>query len=97
MTTPTAAATPATATGEKPAFREETREVAMQIYIELAARHVVVAENSVKMAVSAENLAKLSYKLAHVFLEVHEELNRANMPTNPTYKLDSDDIASWTK
>ena len=89
MTTPT--------TTEKPAFREETREVAMQIFVELVARNVVLAENNVKMAVSAENLAKLSYKLAAVFLAVHEELNRANMPTNPTYKLDSDDIASWTK
>jgi hypothetical protein len=94
-TTPAAAATPATA--EKPAFREETREVAMQVFVELVARNVVIAENNVKMAVSAENLAKLSYKLAAAFLAVHEELNRANMPTNPTYKLDADDIASWTK
>jgi hypothetical protein len=89
MTTPT--------TTEKPAFREETREVAMQIFVELVARNVVIAENNVKMAVSAENLAKLAYKLAAVFLAVHEELNRANMPTNQNYKLDSDDIASWTK
>lgn len=78
-------------------FRAETREVAMQIFVELVARNVVIDAGSVKMAVSAENLAKLSYKLAHTFLTVHEELNASNMPTNPTYKLDSDDIASWTK
>ena len=94
-TTPPAAATPTTA--EKPAFREETREVAMQLYVELVARNVALTENNVKMTVSAENLAKLAYKLAAAFLAVHEELNRANMPTNPTYKLDADDIASWTK
>ena len=88
-------ATPTTT--EKPAFRQETREVAMQIFVELVARNVAIADNSVKMVVSPENLAKLSYKLAHVFLAVHEELNKANMPTNPTYKLDADDIASWTK
>jgi len=98
MTTPTAAAaTPTAATAEKPVFREETREVAMHIFVELVARNVAIAENNVKMVVSAENLAKLSYKLAAAFLAVHEELNRANMPTNPTYKLDADDIASWTK
>ena len=95
MTNPTTTEKPATA--EKPAFREETREVAMQIYVELVARNVAIADNNVKMVVSPENLAKLSYKLAHAFLAVHEELNRANMPTNPTYKLDADDIASWTK
>ena len=95
MTAPTTSEKPATT--EKPAFREETREVAMQIFVELVARNVAIAENNVKMAVSPENLAKLSYKLAAAFLAVHEELNKANMPTNPTYKLDADDIASWTK
>ena len=81
----------------EPAFRVETREVAMQIFVDLVARNITVAEGSVKMAVSAENLAKLSYKLAHAFLSVHEELNASNMPKDPTYKLEADDIASWTK
>jgi hypothetical protein len=81
----------------QPAFRAETREVAMHIYVELVSRNTVVEGGAVKMAVSAENLAKLSYKLAQAFLTVHEELNATNMPTNPTYKLDADDIASWTK
>ena len=86
-----------TETATPGAFRPETREVAMQIYVELVARNVVVDAGSVKMAVSADNLARLAYKLASAFLTVHEELNASNMPTNPTYKLDSDDIASWTK
>jgi hypothetical protein len=80
----------------EPTFRVETREVAMRIYVELIARNLTLDAGSVKMGASAENLAKLSYKLAHAFLTVHEELNASNMPTNPTYKLDSDDIASWT-
>jgi hypothetical protein len=78
-------------------FRAETREVAMHIYVEMVVRNITVVDGAVKVAVSPENLAKLSYKLAHAFLTVHEELNASNMPTNPTYKLDSDDIASWTK
>ena len=81
----------------EPVFRAETREVAMQIYVELVTRNVTVDAGAVKMTVSPENLAQLSYKLAHAFLMVHEQLNATNMPTNPTYKLDSDDIASWTK
>ena len=81
----------------EPTFRAETREVAMQIFVDLVGRNLVVSEGAVKMAVSAENLAKLSYKLAHAFLSVPEELNASNMPTNPTYKLEADDIASWTK
>ena len=82
--------------GEK-AFRVETREVAMKIYTDLIARHITIDANGVKTSVSPENLAQLSYKLAAVFLQVHETLNEANMPTNTGYTLDQKDIASWMK
>ena len=86
--------------GEKPgekAFRVETREVAMKIYTDLIARNLTVDASGVKTAVSPENLAQLSYKLAAVFLQVHETLNEANMPKNTGYTLDQKDIASWMK
>jgi hypothetical protein len=51
----------------------------------------------VKMSVSAENLAKLSFKLADAFQDVENELNAANLPKNPNFKLGVDDIAAWTK
>jgi hypothetical protein len=73
----------------------EAREVALPIFVELVARNVVIADNNVKMGASPENLAKLSFKLAAVFMQVQDELNEANMPKNPTYKLDSGDIATW--
>jgi hypothetical protein len=79
------------------AFRAETREVAMKIYTDLIARNITVDANGVKTAVSPENLAQLSYKLAAVFLQVHEKLNEANMPKNTGYTLDQSDIASWMK
>jgi len=82
--------------GEK-AFRAETREVAMKIYTDLIARHITIDANGVKTSVSPENLAQLSYKLAAVFLQVHETLNEANMPKNTGYTLDQKDIASWMK
>jgi hypothetical protein len=78
-------------------FRADAREVALPIFVDLVGRTVNFADGGVKMTVSPENLAKLSYKLAHIFLSMHDQLNAANLPTNPTYKLDSDDIASWTK
>jgi hypothetical protein len=47
--------------------------------------------------VNPEALAQLSYKLAAIFLQVHEKLNEANMPKNTGYTLDQNDIASWMK
>ena len=85
---------------EKPtekAFRVETREVAMKIYTDLIARNLTVDATGVKTAVSPQDLAVLSYKLAAVFLQVHETLNEANMPKNTGYTLDQSDIAAWMK
>jgi hypothetical protein len=69
----------------------------MKIYTDLIARHITIDANGVKTSVSPENLAQLSYKLAAVFLQVHETLNEANMPKNTGYTLDQKDIASWMK
>ena len=85
---------------EKPtekAFRVETREVAMTIYTDLIAKNLTVDASGVKTAVSPQDLATLSYKLAAVFLQVHETLNEANMPKNTGYTLDQSDIAAWMK
>ena len=76
-------------------FRADAKEVALPIFVDLLSRTVNFADGGVKMTVGPADLAKLSYKLAHAFLSVHDELNEANMPKNPTYKLDSGDIASW--
>jgi hypothetical protein len=72
-------------------------ETATRIYVDLVGRNIVFAEGSPKMPVGAENIAKLSFKLADVFLAVQDELNAANLPKNPTYKLGADDIAEWMK
>jgi hypothetical protein len=72
-------------------------ELATRIFVDLTGRTIVLAEGAVKMPVSADNLAKLSFKLAHAFYAVQDELNAASMPKNPTFKLGSDDIAEWMK
>ena len=78
-------------------FRLETKDLAERIYVDLMDRNVILAEGSVKMTVSAENLAKLSFMLAQTFLTVQDSLNAENLPKNTGFKLDIKDIAGWTK
>lgn len=78
-------------------FRLETKDLAEKIYVEIMGRNVTLTEGGVKTTVSAENLAKLSFMLAGVFLGVQDDLNAENLPKNPTFKLDVSDIAKWQK
>src|SRR5712664_3610313 len=47
-----------------PAYKPHVRELASRIYVDLVTGAVSVGEGGVKMAASAENLAKLSFQLA---------------------------------
>ena len=78
-------------------FRLETKDLAERLYVELMGRNVTLAEGAVKTTVSAENLAKLSFMMAGVFLAVQDNLNAENMPKDPTFKLGASDIAEWIK
>jgi hypothetical protein len=78
-------------------FRLETKDLAEKIYVELMARNVTLVEGSVKTTVSAENLAKVSFMMAGVFLGVQDDLNAENLPKDPTFKLGASDIADWIK
>jgi hypothetical protein len=78
-------------------FRLETKALAERLYVDLMGRNVVFGDNAVKTAVSAENIAKLSFVLAETFLRVQDELNAENLPKDPTFKLGADDIAGWMK
>ena len=78
-------------------FRLETKDLAEKLFVELMARNIQFAENSVKTTVSAENIAKLSFILAETFLHTQDTLNADNLPKDPTFKLGADDIAGWMK
>jgi hypothetical protein len=78
-------------------FRLETKDLAEKIYVELMGRNVTLVEGSVKTTVSAENLAKVAFMMAGVFLGVQDDLNAENMPKDPTFKLGASDIADWIK
>jgi hypothetical protein len=83
---------------EKPPPPPDRRfELATRIYVDLCGRNVHVDDGTLKMPVNADNLAKLSFKLAESFFRVQDDVNAANLPKNPNFKLGADDIAGWTK
>jgi hypothetical protein len=80
-----------------PAYKPQVRNLAAQIYVDLVGRSVTVTKNAVNMEASAENLAKLSFKLADAFQSIEDQLNAENLPKNPNFKLGVEDIAQWQK
>lgn len=80
-----------------PAYKPKVRDLAALIYVDLVGRSVTLTEKSVTLEASAENLAKLSFKLADAFQAIEDQLNAENLPKNPNFKLGVDDIASWSK
>ena len=72
-------------------------EIATGIFTRLVGDAVNVTETGVTMKVDPASLAKLSFKLAAVFQTVENEINADALPKNAGYKLDSADIASWSK
>ena len=79
------------------AYKPPVRELATRIYVQFLSGMVDLSSGQPKLAVSAENLAKLSFKLAEAFQGVEDELNEGNLPKNVGFKLDATDIAGWSK
>lgn len=77
-------------------FRLDLRDTAQRIYVELAAREVQVTPEGVTMTASAENLARLSFKLSAVFQQVQDELNEANLPKNTGFVMSEKEVAAWS-
>ena len=80
-----------------PAYKPKVRDLAASIYVDLVGRSVNISQNGVSLGTSAENLAKLSFKLADAFQAIEDELNAESLPKNPNFKLGVEDIAQWTK
>ena len=79
------------------AFQISSRDLATRIYVELVVRATEVSEKGVSMSASAENLARLSFKLSQAFDRVETELNEANLPKNQGFTVDVSNIAEWSK
>jgi hypothetical protein len=82
---------------KEPAVSARMCELASRIYVDLAVRACEINGSAVKMQTSADNLAKLSFKLAAAFDAVERELNADSLPKNQDYKVDIASIASWSK
>jgi hypothetical protein len=82
---------------ESKAYKPPVRELASRIYAELVVRSVAVSDDGLQMSTSAENLARLSFRLAEAFQGVEDELNSANLPKNAGFRIEASDIAEWSK
>jgi hypothetical protein len=81
-------------------FRLELREAALRIYVELVARNVQVTPERVAMGTSAENLARLAFKLSAAFEQVQDDLNAENVETTrrrESFTIGESDLAAWSK
>jgi hypothetical protein len=70
-------------------------DLAAKIYMELICRNVVVTEGAAQIKSNPENLAKISFKLAEVFLRVTIEVKGTNTPINQAFEVQSTDLADW--
>ena len=79
------------------AFRIDSRQLAQTIYADLVVRSCQLGDKGVAMTVSAENLARLSFKLAQAFQKVEDDLNAENMPKNQGFTVDAASLYAWSK
>ena len=81
---------------EKQTDAGRTRDLAMQIYVELVVRNTEVNQGAVKMGASAENLATLSMRLSEAFMKTEADAILAKEPVK-NYAPGSEDFAKWSK
>ena len=77
-------------------MKPQVVDLATRIYVDLVGDAVELTEKSVTMKASAENLAKLSFKLAKAFVQVQSEIDAENLPKNQGFRVGVDDLAQWT-
>ena len=82
---------------QAPTIKVQVSELATRLYVDLVMRSVVIDGNAVSLTTSAQNLAKLSFKLADTFQRVEDELNAESLPKNQDFKVDAASILSWSK
>lgn len=81
-------------------FKLELREAALKIYVELVARNVQITPERVAMGTSAENLARLAFKLSEAFEQVQDDLNAENVEATrkrESFTIGVNDLAAWNK
>ncbi|MEQ1515998.1 MAG: hypothetical protein ABL931_05865 [Usitatibacteraceae bacterium] len=72
------------------------RDMAAQIYVQLATDAIVVSEAAAKITTSPESLAKISFKLAEAFHKAEADLKASAAPVHAKFDADKLDFDAWT-
>ncbi len=75
---------------------DPVREMAIQIYINLASNAIVVTDATAKITASPESLAKISFKLAEAFQKLETEMKASAAPKHAAFDVDKLDFDAWT-
>jgi hypothetical protein len=78
---------------ERPA--DSLRELASDIFVELACRNVVVTETAAQVKANPENLARISFKLAEAFQRMAAELKAPSAPKNQSFDMKAASLPGW--
>lgn len=73
------------------------RNLAAQIYVELACRVAPGGDKATPTPPDPEALARLSFKLTVAFQQVEDEIKTAKSATTDSFELRVSDMAEWNK
>ena len=85
---------PMTSQTKQPTISAST-DLAARIYADLVCRNLLVTESEVQSKANPESLARMSFRLAEVFLRVDAELKGANAPKNQSFDMQDVDLSNW--
>lgn len=78
------------------AEHDPVREMAVQIYVNLASDAIVVTDAVAKINASPDSLAKISFKLSEAFHKAEAEMKASAAPKHTKFDADKLDFDAWT-
>ena len=78
------------------AEQDPVRDMAVQIYVNLASEAIVVTDAVAKITASPDSLAKISFKLAEAFHKAEAEMKAIAAPKHAKFDVDKLDFDAWT-
>lgn len=84
------------ASGKNATEHDPVREMAVQIYVNLASDAIVVTDAVAKINASPDSLAKISFKLAEAFHKAEAEMKASAAPKHTKFDVDKLDFDAWT-
>ena len=75
---------------------DPVREMAAQIYVNLASGAIVVTDATAKITASPDGLARISFKLAEAFHKAEAEMKASAAPKHTAFDANKLDFDAWT-